>query len=128
MAYSRWNKYECWYTFWTSAFSESTEFKLPTKKRKYNQYFEICDDPSYFVSYGDLKIKGLKKVVKEIQDHYRGNKTTELNDYTRLRWYLIQFISDVDDHFKWSNFFFYEWYLPIRNKIYWFFRKLKKSE
>lgn len=123
MAYSRWKENECWYTFWSSNGSEDSTFKLPTKKLKNTQTFEICDYPSYGVTYGDLKKKGLKKVVKEIQEFYKDKKETELSDYTRLRWYLILFMDDIDDHFRWRNFFYYEWYIPIRNFFIW---KLKK--
>jgi hypothetical protein len=126
MAYSRWNKYSVWYTFWTATLSEPTQFRLPTKKRKDNQYFEICDMPSYYVSYGELKQKGIKQVVKEIHAVYQKNNFP-FSEYTNLRWYLIQFISDVDEHFEWKNFFLYEWWYPIRNRIYFMWRDLFKK-
>lgn len=124
MAYSRWNKYSVWYTFWTSSFSEPLQYRLPTKYRKDNQYFEICDVKSYYISYGELKNKGLKKVIKEVQEAY-GFEHYKFSDYTNLRWYLIQFMTDVDEHFELKNFFLYEWYYPIRNIFIHKFRKIK---
>jgi hypothetical protein len=125
MAYSRWNKHSVWYTFWTSAFSLPLQFKLPTKKRKYNQYFEICDFQPHHISYGEIKQKGIKQIIKEVQQVYKEHNY-EFSEYTKMRWYLIQFMSDVDEHFEWKNFFLYEWYYPVRNKIRWSLMKFKK--
>lgn len=128
MSYSRWSKNSVWYTFWSAICSTNCRFKLPTKQNKNNQCFEICDFPSYYVSYGELEKDGLRKVVKDIQEFYReNNKKTELSDYTNLRWYLVEFMCDVDEHFKWNNFFYYEWYLPSRNEIIWKYRDIKKK-
>ena len=61
MAYSRWSKYSVWYTFWDAGYSESTSFKLPTKRLRDNQYFEICDfDEPIRISYKELKEIGIK--------------------------------------------------------------------
>jgi hypothetical protein len=126
MAYSRWGKDSVWYTFWTATLSEPIQFRLPTKKRKDNQYFEICDMPSYYVSYGELKQKGIKQVVKEIQAVYQ--KTNfPFSEYTKLRWQLVRFMDDIDEHFEWKNFFLYEWWYPIRNRIYFMWRDLFKK-
>lgn len=128
MAYSRWSKTSVWYTFWSANCSTDCEFKLPTKKNKDDQCFEICDYPPYYVSYGTLDKDGIKKVVKDIQDFYReNNKETELSDYTSLRWYLVQFMCDVDEHFKYHTFFYHEWYIPVRNQIVWKYRSIKKK-
>lgn len=123
MAYSRWNKHSVWYTFWTASFSDSIRYKLPTNKRKRNQYFEICDltDPHY-VSYGELKDRGIKAVVKDIQEKYK-ERDIPFWEYTRMRWYLVEFMSDVEEHFEWKNFLLYEWWYPIRNKVYWMVAK-----
>jgi hypothetical protein len=118
MAYSRWS-YSVWYTFWTSMASPEITFKLPTKKLKDAQSFEICDYPSYTISYGELKSKGLRRIIKEVESFYKDKKITTFSDYTELRWYLIQFMDDIDEHFKWHNFFLHEWYYPIRNSIKW---------
>lgn len=117
MAYSRWSKDSVWYTFWSSYCSESLKFKLPTKKLKNSQCFEICDYPTYFITYHDLKTKGIKKMVADVQHFYRELKITKFSDYTELRKQLIFFMDDVDEHFKWKNFFYHEWYIPVRNKI-----------
>ena len=129
MAYSRFSN-STWYTFWRCV--ESTEFKLPTKKLKNQQVFEICDFPSYCVTYEELTSNGLFETLDDIKkfysrDHSYGvdpdsvykakNPTNE--EMQELGVYLIKFVEDVDDHFKWINFFKYEWYYPLRNKIKW---------
>lgn len=126
MAYSRWGKDSVWYTFWSSICSSELEYKFPTKKLKHEQCFEICDYNPYYVTYGDLKERGIKQVVKEVQDFYKNEKRIQLSDYTKLRWQLVRFMTDIDDHFKWKNFFMHEWYYPIRNEIIFWFRKQKK--
>jgi hypothetical protein len=65
MSYSRWSN-SVWYTFWTAYPGTKTEFKLPTKKLKDSQMFEICDFPSYYVTYGYIKKKGLDQILKYI--------------------------------------------------------------
>lgn len=128
MAYSRWGKRSIWYTFWTAAFSYKTQYRLPTKEIKRNQYFEICDitDPHY-VSYGYLKDNGIKKVVKEIKEKYKERKI-KFWEYTKLRWYLVQFMSDVDKHFEWRNFLLYEWLYPIRNLFYYRIKSIGRKK
>lgn len=147
MSYSRWSN-STWYTFWTSWGPDST-FKLPTKKLKDSQCFEICDFPSYIVTYGELKAN-FKGKVKEIERFYSQPHTTPnwrspwnpdmepqeivwtaknptFEEMCELRRYLLEFISDVDEHFKWNKFFLFEWYYPIRNKIFWKVRKIKQN-
>jgi hypothetical protein len=114
MSYSRWS-YSIWYTFW-SASSESTEFRLPTKKLKYNQVFEICDCPSYSITYGDLMTKDLNTILQEVKEVYKDKDLTE-DELFELSDYLIRFIDDVNYDFKWNMFFLYSWYYPIRNKL-----------
>lgn len=127
MSYSRWSKDSVWYCYW-SAWGPENQYKWPTKKLKYSQCFEVCDFPSYFVTYGQLKTIGLKQVVKEMQDFYKDKKEgIQLSDYTKMRRYLIEFMTDVDEHFKWDRFFLYEWYYPIRNKLWWKCRKIFKK-
>ena len=137
MSYSRWSN-SVWYTFWTS-FSEDTKFKLPTKRLKNNQYFEICDLQSYHVSYGEIDEIGIDNVIKEIKYYYSksynisimGEETVFKKDVTEEEWnelkgYLLAFVDDIDEHFQWNTFFKYEWYYPVRNKIYFFIRKYIK--
>ena len=126
MSYSRWSSSR-WYTFWSAMGAESTEYRLPTQKLKEGQVFEICDIPSYHITYGDLKKRSRSAVLHEIEELYA-------KDYVRPTWeelmelqeYFSRFIKDVDDHFKLWNFMKYEWYYPFRNKIYWKIKKLKK--
>lgn len=125
MSYSRWGKDSVWYTFWDGGSSTSTYFKLPTKKLMYEQYFEICDLPnSYHVSYGELKEKGIKKVVKEIQVFF-ADKPTQFRDYTKMRWMLVEFMTDVENDFKWKNFFMDNWYYHGRYRFLLFIANLK---
>ena len=127
MSYSRWNKYSVWYTFWDAGSSESTEFKLPTKRLRDNQYFEICDfDEPIRISYKELKEIGIKGVVKQVQETYKDRTNIKFSDYSKLRWQLVRFMTDVDEHFQWINFFKYEWWYPVRNEVIWFFKKFKK--
>lgn len=149
MSYSRWGT-SVWYTYWTS-YSEETNFKLPTKRLKNNQVFEICDLNPYYVRYEELTRLGVDKIVQLVKEHYLKDYETNMFDgfdedkepiYTKrviegkeyteeqlneLKGYLNQFIEDVDEHFKWKNFFRYEWYYPIRNKIIWKLRDLRKN-
>lgn len=145
MSYSRWSNSR-WYTFWSAMGSSQTEYKFPTNKLKRSQIFEICDMPSYHITYGDLVDRSRSAVLHEIEEHFaadfewhglksvdgklepdeteiiKGRRPTweELNE---LQLYFSQFIRDVDEHFKPWNFFLYEWYYPTRNKIY---RTIKK--
>lgn len=130
MAYSRWS-HSIWYTFWSAAGPDNT-FKLPTKKLKDKQVFEICDYSPFYVTYGELK-KDFKSKVKEIEQFYSKQHTSKINQeiitwnaknptfeqMVEIRKYLLEFIADVDNHFKWNNFFSHEWYYPIKNKIFW---------
>ena len=127
MSYSRWNKYSVWYTFWDAGSSDPTRFKLPTKRLRDNQYFEICDfDEPIRISYKELKEIGIKGVVKKVQETYKDRTNIKFSDYSKLRWQLIEFMTDVDEHFQWINFFKYEWWYPVRNEVRWFFKKFKK--
>ena len=149
MSYSRWST-SVWYTFWTS-FSEEMNFKLPTKRLKNNQVFEICDFNPYYVRYEELTRLGKDKIVQLVKEHYLKDYESTMFDgfdedkkpiYTKhviegkeytedqlneLKGYLNKFIEDVENHFKWKNFFRYEWYYPIRNKIVWRLRDLRKK-
>lgn len=137
MSYSRWST-SVWYTFWT--WSGSDEFTFPTQSRKNKQTFEICDLMSYYVNYGELDDIGVDNAIKEIKSFYSKSydltlmgdkvpfkKDVNEEEFEELKGYLLAFIDDVDDHFKWKNFFKYEWYYPFRNKIiFWYRDKFKK--
>ena len=128
MSYSRWS-YSTWYTFWSSLGDDTVcEFKLPTKSLKDAQVFEICDFPSYYITYSELMNDGLYTILERVQAYYQQShiKFTDQVPYIKnpteeemdeLGSYLLEFVKDVDDHFKWYNFFRYEWYYPVRNKI-----------
>ena len=118
MSYSRWSN-SVWYTFWTSI-SEDTQFKLPTKRLKNNQVFEICDLQNYYISYRELDELGVDVVVDQVKKFY--SKSNSEEEFEELKGYLLAFMDDVDDHFKWKNFFKYEWYYPFRNKIIFWYR------
>lgn len=135
MSYSRWGNSR-WYTFWSSVGDTDMEFKLPTRKLKYNQTFEICDIPSYFLTYEDIEVKGIKAILEEVKklyskDYegisseiikedrtytYKANSPT-LEELQELQDYIFEFKKDIDNHFKLINFIKYEWYYPLRNKI-----------
>lgn len=137
MSYSRWSN-SVWYTFWT--WSGSDEFTFPTQSRKNKQTFEICDLMSYCVTYGELDDIGVDNAIKEIKSFYSKSydltlmgeevpfkKDVTEEEFEELKGYLLAFMDDVDDHFKWKNFFMYEWYYPARNKIkFWYRDKFKK--
>jgi len=114
MSYSRWSN-SVWYTFW-SAHSESKDFQFPTKKLKYSQTFMICDFPSYSITYGELMAKDMYIILQDVKEYYKDKNPTN-GELDELGAYITEFIDDVDNHFKWKNFFMYEWYYPLRNKL-----------
>ena len=149
MSYSRWSSSSRWYTFWSASGAEITQYKWPTQKLKDSQVFEICDIPSYYITYGELKKISRSILLHEIEEHFakdfdwhdieivdgkleRGKpkiikgKRPTWDQLLELQDYLDQFMRDVDDHFKWNNFFLYEWYYPMRNKLIFKYKKLKE--
>ena len=137
MAYSRWSN-SIWYTFWVAS---DMKYKLPTQDLKNEQLFEICDFPSYYVSYGSLKIKGIDNTLKEVRAFYSQNhpgmifdglvngkithketifeaKNHSDEEIEELRGYLKKFIGDVDNYFKFWNFMYCEWYLEFWRQKY----------
>jgi hypothetical protein len=93
-----------------------------------NQCFEICDpEKPVYISYKDLKEKGINGVMKEVKETYKDRHYIKFSDYTDLRWQLVRFMIDVEEDFKWHKFFVNEWYYPIRNKIYRFFRSIRNK-
>lgn len=148
MSYSRWSNSR-WYTFWSANGAYQTKYKWPTQKLKDSQVFEICDIPSYYITYNELKERSRSAIMHEIEEHFakdfewrdieivdgklergepktiKGKRPTwdELNE---LQLYLACFIKDVDDHFRFWTFMKYEWYFPFRNKFIFKYRKLKQ--
>lgn len=133
MAYSRFSKHSNWYCFWSTIGLEDNTRKLPTRRLKRKQVFEICDLPSYFVTYGEIKDKGIPAIIDDIRlfyDYPHGDwpakKPTE-KEMMDMYDYINRFIKDVDDHFKPQNFFLYEWYYPYKNKVHRIWRRLLKK-
>lgn len=131
MLYSKWDD-SVWYTYWVNI-RDDKSYKLPTIKLKESQIFEICDVPSYTITYREIKRRGIENVINEINDIYakpydnsrliwnpdtcrteydeciypaKNPTDVELNE---LKEYIKEFINDVDETFKWVNFF----------KLYW---------
>jgi hypothetical protein len=107
MAYSRWGS-SYWYTYWEST---PTMFKLPTKKLKNKQIFRIhSGSNSLSVEYGDIKEYGIRRIISDLKEFH---PSLPESDYIELESYIKQFINDINKHFIWSTFFYYEWYLNI---------------
>jgi len=124
MAYSRWGGSR-WYTFWSARSGAETQYKWPTQKLKNSQVFEICDIPSYCITYDDLVNKSRSKVLHEVKKHFDDKVTWD--ELSELQEYFSEFIRDVDEHFQLWEFFKYEWYYPTRNEINWKIRKIKQQ-
>ena len=126
MSYSRWSTSR-WYTFWSAMGAAQTEYKWPTQKLKDGQVFEICDMPSYYITYGELKRRSRSAILHEIEQSFENDsRRPTWDELVELQEYFTRFIKDVDDHFRFWTFMKYEWYYPFRNKIYWKIRKLKQ--
>lgn len=126
MSYSRWSNSR-WYTFWSAMGAEPTQYKWPTQRLKDNQVFEICDIPSHFITYGDLKSRSRREILLEIEESFAEDKRKPTwDELLELQDYFDRFIKDVDDHFKFWTFMKYEWYYPFRNKFIFKYRKLKQ--
>lgn len=120
MVYNRWNNRSVWYCLWANR-GLSTQFKLPTKKLKDKQLFEIYDSPRYFISYGEIKEKGLGHVLDDVRSYYKHKKPNE-EQLMEIMGYINKFVDDVDKHFKPINFYKIEWLYPIKH----FFNIYKK--
>ena len=116
MSYSRWsNSY--WYTYW---YATDLKYSLPTRGLKNEQIFQICDSPSFDFSYGELQEVGIGYIISRVESHFRKihpNKPPTEEDLRELMDYIKEWENDVDGHFKFSTFIWFEWYLPIRNKL-----------
>jgi len=117
MAYSRWGGSSIWYTYWAAGDSE----------QKQDQCFEICDFPSYRITYGELKEKGVKEVLEGVKAFYKKNhdgkiicgldennkatyedtifkpKNPTAAELKELAKYIKEWEKDVDDHFAEST-------------------------
>lgn len=144
MSYSRWYN-STWYTFWSASTGVTSRYKWPTRKLKRQQTFEICDFPSYYLTYGELEDKGINSVLLDIRRFYKSSHDGEIfsgwneledgykipiykattygpknpteDEILELMGYIREWQEDVDRHFKFTTFMKYEWYYPIRNKI-----------
>ena len=143
MSYSRWST-SVWYTFWAA--TTDLRYKWPTNKLKRSQVFQICDMPSFHLTYGELQDKGMYSVLEEIKAFYNkdhsgdmfagfvdGVATYEHMNYVakepnakemlELIEYIRRWEEDVDNDFKLRNFIKYEWYYPLRNKFIFKYKK-----
>ena len=77
--------------------------------------FNLAALPGQVLSWSifDKYVDG-KLTYKETTFDAKNNTDEEIEE---LRDYLTQFINDVDKHFKWNNFFYYEWYLPFLHSL-----------
>ncbi len=119
MAYSRW-KNSYWYTYWSSPSRAETKFKLPTKRLKRAQTFEICDSYPFFITYGELQDQGIGNMLSRVKRHFKQinpNHPPTEEHMRELMDYINKWEKDVDGHFKLRTFVWFEWYLPIRNKL-----------
>jgi hypothetical protein len=145
MSYSRWGD-SIWDTFW--CVSHDKKYQFPSQKLKNEERFEICDFPSYLVSYGTIKNKGIDVVLNEVKEYYSKEhhgrifdgfvdgkihykdgvfdvKNPTYEQILELKGYLEEFIKDVDDWYKWKNYFYYEWYVYLCDDINTFLLKFK---
>ena len=118
MTYSRWTN-SIWYTFW-SGDSCRLQFKLPTKKLKRCQQFEVNYTLSHKISYGEMVDKGINKILKDIENDYPNESYPKVtkNSLNELGGYMRIFLQDVDSHFTWINFFSLEWIYPLKYHIF----------
>ncbi len=115
MSYSRWGN-STWYTFWTSS-SPDGFF------RKKEQIFEICDIPSYLVTYREI-VEDVDGVIARVKEAYskphegsifsgRNEETGKLEfepctweaknpsdeELEELKGYMLKFVEDVDEYY-----------------------------
>jgi len=137
MSYSRFLN-STWYTFWSSESPDGLN-------EKQEQIFEICDFPSYSVTYKQIK-DDVDKVIHDVNEFYSkehngqifdriengkfvyepyvwGPKNPSDEELQELKEYMLEFIKDVDYHFKPLVYLKHKYYYPIRNKIFKLFKK-----
>jgi uncharacterized protein (DUF2147 family) len=114
MSYSRWSS-SIWYTFWRA--DEFSNITFPTQKRKLAQVFEICDFPSYYVTYGELMDKGIIQVLREVKEFYKEKKNPTGSELVELSGYIAQFQKDVDEAFTLKSYLNDIWHLKIKRSI-----------
>lgn len=147
MSYSRWFN-STWYTYW-SASSPETNYKLPTRKLKRQQIFEICDLPSFRFTYGELEDNQMRGIISKVKRYYNrphngqmfkewkdgvpvyyetiypAKKPTD-DELRELMEYIRKWQIDVDKRFEFWTFVKYEWYAPAKRQVKSFFRSLIK--
>ena len=79
----------------------------------------ICDSPNYSITYGDLINKNWLLILLDIEKTYKESKEPTWSELYELIDYFSDFIEDINHHFKWNVYFYYQWWLPVRNKITW---------
>lgn len=142
MAYSRFTGSH-WYTYWEVM--DDSEFTFPTVKRKNSETFRIRNFPAVSFTYAEL-VADIDACLLHVGNFYskpQEGSMLKFNDETgyvepelitypadpateeelqELKGYMQEFISDVDSHYEWRQYFRFEWWLPIRNAVA---RKLK---
>lgn len=141
MSYSRWSN-STWYTFWTST---SPKGFLAKKQ----QVFEICDFPSYFVTYQEI-VDDVDDVIAKVKEFYNQphenpmllgwdketgkpiydepvsmeakNPTDE--ELEELKGYMLNFVKDIDHFYTPWTYFKYAVYYHYRSKLHRTYRKL----
>ena len=118
MIYSRWGRGSVWYCFWNKS-KASMKFKLPTKALKKNQVFQIYDVPSYSVTYGEIKERGISKVLDDISSFYnKHKKRPKEKDMMQLMTYIRYFENNVDKEFTIGTFLYNNWIQAIKDSKY----------
>ena len=114
--------------------------------KKQEQVFEICDFPSYYVTYKQIK-DDIDKVILDVNEFYSKEHSGQIFDridengkfiyephvwepknpsedeLNELKEYMLQFVEGVDYQFKPLVYLKYEYYYPILNKLYKLFKK-----
>ena len=119
MIYSRWGNGSVWYCFWNK-YKAEMKFKLPTTILKRKQTFQIYDVPSYYITYGQIKDRGISSILDEIKNFYHknGGRRPREKDLMTLISYVNKFVKNVDDEFKLPTFIYNNWIEPIKNSKY----------
>jgi hypothetical protein len=143
MSYSRWGN-STWYTFWTGS-SPDGFF------RKKEQAFEICDVPSYTVTYQEI-VEDVDGVIARVKEFYskphegsifsgRNEETGKLEfepctweakdpsdeELEELKGYMLEFVENIDHRYRPWEYFKYEVYYHYRNRLNLFVnRQLKR--
>jgi hypothetical protein len=144
MSYSRWST-STWYTFW-SASSPNGLFD------KDEQVFEICDAPeSYYVTYKRIK-HDPDVVIEDVRWFFSQDRPGKIFDgvdpetkkfvyvdwvypaknptdeeLEELKGYMLEFVKDMDEHFRPLTWFKFEVWYPVRNRVFRWWNKQRKK-